>query len=126
MRISEFFGRYFTDVYLARCKKSTRELYRQIVDLWIGEVDDLHLTEITPAHCAEFVTKMMNQPGRAGDKMSPETVAKYCRHLNTIFLKAAKPGYRNRDAFGFINDPPYCKPPKLYQRLPKEVSDRQL
>ncbi len=46
--------------------------------------------------------------------------------MNTMFLKMSRPGYKNREAFGFINDPPYCKPPRLMKRLPKEVRDRDI
>ena len=48
MKLSEFFECHFTPVHLARCKKRTCDLYRQIVNLWIGEVDDLDLEKITP------------------------------------------------------------------------------
>jgi len=47
MLLSHFFDEHFTPVYLARCKKRTVDLYRQILNLWIGEIDDLELSEIT-------------------------------------------------------------------------------
>jgi integrase len=119
MKLSEFFGRYFTPVYLARAKKRTVDLYRHVVDLWISELDDLEISQISLQDCTDFVTWSLG-------RVCPDTVAKYCRLMNTIFLKMAKRDYRNRQAFGFIESPLYCAPPILMQRLPKQVSDRQL
>jgi len=38
----------------------------------------------------------------------------------------SKPGWRNRKAFGFIQDAPYCEPPKLQKALPKQIHDRDI
>jgi integrase len=38
----------------------------------------------------------------------------------------SKPGWRNRKAFGFIENAPYCEPPKLQKPLPKQVTDREI
>jgi len=118
--MSEFFGSYFMPVYLARDKVRTRDLYQQVVDLFIAEVDDLEISKISPLHCEQFVTaalNLVNPRSKTKALIAPATVAKYCRHINTVFLKMAKPGYRNRDAFGIIDSPPFCKPPKLATRL---------
>ena len=120
MLLSEFYANHFAPIYLACCKKTTHDAYKQILDFWISELnDDPELSKISPGDCEQFVSLALA-------KVKPDTVAKYCRHMNTMFLKMAKPGYRNREAFGFLENPPYCKPPRLMKRLPKEVSDRQL
>ena len=119
MYIKEFYEKYFSPVYLARVKKRTVDSYKQILDLWIDDIGNLDIGQIRPDHCEQFVTISLK-------RVKPHTVAKYCRQMNTLFLKMAKPGYRNREAFGFINDPPYCRPPRLHKPLPKEVKDSEI
>ena len=120
MKFLDFVESHFTPVYLARCKKSTVSVYNQVVNLWCDLVGDFELAEITPRHCVDFVTATL-------EKVKPETVAKYCRHLNTIFLKASKPGYRNREAFGFISESHLsCQQHTASARLPNVTDEKTL
>jgi len=119
MYIWNFYHEHFVPVCLSRVQKSTRQLYDQVANLWMSEIGNLEIQKITPVDCERFVTLSLEKVGKF-------TVAKYCRIMNAMFLRMGKPGYRNREAFGFINDPPYCRPPKLLSRLPKEVTDKQL
>ena len=119
MYIYEFYRLHFVPVCLSRCQKSTRQIYDQVIRLWVDEIGDSELSEISPADCELFVTASLKRVG-------PFTVAKYCRCLNAIFLRMSKPGWRNRKAFGFIDDAPYCEPPKLQKALPKQILDRDI
>jgi integrase len=115
----DFYREYFVPVCLSRVEISTKRVYQQVVDFWIAEVGNHEIREITPLECQKFVDAAL-------EKVSPETVAKYCRHINALFLRMGPPGWRNRQAFGFVQYPPYCAPPKLPTRLPKLVSDRDI
>jgi integrase len=119
MYIYDFYRNFFVPVCLSRTKIGTRRLYDQIIDLWVSEIGNSKISEISPAECQKFVDLSL-------EKVSPHSVAKYCRHLNAVFLRMGPPGWRNRRAFGFLDYPPYCQPPRLETRLPKQVTDRDL
>jgi len=119
MYINDFYRNFFVPVCLSRVKIGTRRLYDQIIELWISDVGNLEIHEINPAHCQQFVDSSL-------EKVSPASVAKYCRHINALFLRMGPPTWRNRRAFAFVQHPPYCQPPRLEKRLPKQVTDKQL
>jgi len=56
MYIYDFYANHFAKVYLARCKKRTVDLYKQILNFWIDEIGNLEISKISPADCQEFVS----------------------------------------------------------------------
>ena len=116
MYIYDFYRNYFAPVCLSRAQKSTRQIYDQVIQLWINEVGNSEIHKITPKECEDFVTVSLQKVGAF-------TVAKYCRCMNALFLRMGTPGWRNRQAFGFVTNSPYCLPPKLQKPLPKLIQD---
>ncbi len=98
---------------------SHRTVYEYLRSLqhYIDVVGDLKLTELVPANHVRFLNEMI----RAGS--SNATIQKHCRHLNAIFSKIGPAAPRNRDAFGFLQQSPWIRPPQKLRKLPKEVRD---
>lgn len=53
MLLSKFFDEHFAKIYLAMCKRSTVDLYRQILNLRIDKIGN---SGISPADCQQFVS----------------------------------------------------------------------
>ena len=56
-------------------------------------------------------------------QMSPHSVRKHLRNIDSVLRKAGPRGHRNRDAAGILSEePPWIKPPKASYSLPKIVA----
>jgi len=80
MYIKDFYRNYYAPVCLAHAKKKTLAAYDQVVELWVKVCGNCNLSEISPEFCQRFVSTALG-------KVKPTTVAKYCRHINAVFLK---------------------------------------
>ena len=118
--LSEFVRMYYAPSFLYGVRSlSTISEYATSIDYYIQFVGNLRLNEINPASNNRFIQ------GLKGKGLSINTIIKHCRHLNTVFSKAGPPGPRNRDAFGWVKDAPWIRPPQAYRRLPREIPDSQ-
>ena len=53
----------FVPVCLSRCQKSTRQIYQQVINLWIEEIGNSDIQKISPKECEDFVTASLKKVG---------------------------------------------------------------
>ena len=121
MKLSEYIRDHHAPTFwYGRLKYGTIEDYVDSVKYFFKIVGDLPLEEITATNGSRFVL------GLNGFGLANETVRKHCRNLNSVFSKMGPKGPRNREAFGFLTEPPWIKPPEGFLKLPREVFDVQV
>jgi len=122
---------FFEDYYLPNClfeaTKGTIEQYRYGLIRWRLLTGDPALGEISVPLLAKFRDALLKMAGaHSYQRMRPTTVCSKLRIIHTLLGKAAKPGPRNRDALGLIDEAPWVRPPKC-QRTPRTiVTDEQI
>lgn len=122
--ICSFLKSYVLPIRLSEASEASKELYEGTADLWAAFTGDPPLTAISCETLAQFKACLQRMPGkRRGMAMSPNTVRKHLKYVQMILDKAGPPGYRNRDAAGIIStSPPWIKPPRAEDRLPRFVN----
>lgn len=125
--LTAFFDTWYAPVRLADASPKTLASYRSCLNRWRLLTADPPIQQITAQTLAFFRDALAKMPAkdRVG-RMSPNTVRSNLRHLQTVLDKCGKPGRRNRDAAGLIEDPPWVKPPKAQWSMPKTVSEDQV
>jgi integrase/transposase len=123
LTLTRFYREYYQPMRLADASPVTLENHRTTLRRWTILTADPPLADISPLLLAKFRDALAALPGiKPGSRMQPETIADYLRFVQTLLDKAGPPGYRNRDAVGLIERPPYIKPPKIVRKVPKTVS----
>ncbi|MDR2116029.1 MAG: tyrosine-type recombinase/integrase [Planctomycetaceae bacterium] len=116
MKISQFFEQEYVPTYLTDDVVETIKCYRTSIKKLKELCDDPTIYEVN-LYGTDFVRKLRNEG------LQNVTIAKHCRHLNSIFLKLGPPGYRNRDAKGLLTYIPYFKLPKVKLSPPRVFED---
>jgi len=111
---------YAPTFFYGHVKLRTIEAYLESVELYINVIGDLPIDKLTPENNICFVQALNKR------NFANETIRKHCGHLNTIFFRMGPPGPRNRDAFGFLKEPPWIRPPRPFLKLPRDVLDVQV
>jgi hypothetical protein len=119
MKISEFFEEVYVPTYLADAAVRTVNTYRESVHKVTEVCGDVTIYEIN-LYGTDFVKKLKE------DGLKPATIAKHCRHLNSIFLKLGPKGHRNRRAKALLDYAPYFQAPKVRKKRPQAFSDNIL
>jgi integrase/transposase len=123
MTLTRFYREYYQPMRLADASPVTLENHRTTLRRWVVLTADPPLSDITPLLLAKFRDALAALAGvKPGSRMQPESIFNYLRFVQTLLDKAGPPGYRNRDAVGLIERPPYIKPPKIVRKVPKTVS----
>jgi integrase len=122
--LSTFYRDWYVPMRLSDASQRTKEGMELALRFWARLTGDPALSEITPATLVKYrdclaTLDRVNRPG----KLSTQTVGTRLRHIQVLLNKAGPPGYRNRDAAGFIVGPvPWIKPPRMVLPPPKNVS----
>jgi integrase len=123
LTLRSFFEAHHLPICLAGAAQAYVEMFRSCLRLWAVVVGDPPLDHITREHLAlfrDFLSACDNQDGSG--RASPTTVRNKLRQIRTLLERAGPPGYRNPDAFGFIEKVPRLRLPAALERDPEVVS----
>lgn len=117
----DFFQTWYIPHRLHDSPPSTIESYRITIGLWEQVFGTIPLAEVKSWHMERFRACIAERKTRRG-KVSPNTVRRHLRHLQTI-IDAAGPCQRRRDeCAGLIEQVPYVRPPRPLYRDPVAAS----
>lgn len=117
----QFFCSWYIPHRLHDSPKSTIESYEITLGLWEQVFGLIPLQEVRPWHLERFRACIAERTTRRG-KVSPNTVRRHLRHLQTIF-DSAGPSQRRRDqCAGILGEVPYVRPPRPLYRDPVAAS----
>jgi integrase len=113
----DFFTTWYIPHRLHDSPLSTLESYWITLGLWEQVFGSIPLTEVKSWHLERFRAIVAERPGQRG-KLSPNTVRRHLRHLQSVF-DAAGPCQRRRDeCAGVLAEVPYVRPPRPLYRDP--------
>ena len=121
--LRDFYSGYFLPICLSESQPRTREAYEGTLDKWDALTDNPPLDRIGPDTLATFRDRIKQQRGKRSATISPNTVRKHLRHLQSILDKAGPPARHNRDAAGLLDRPPWIRPPREIIRQPGRAAD---
>ena len=125
--LTTFLETHYIPTCLFEATAGTIQQYRVIVGQWRLLTGDPPLEEITTSLLAKYRDVLLKMRGRKPyERMHPRSVCSKLRVVHTLLAKAAKPGPRNRDAFGLIGEPPWIRPPRCPQTPRTIVSEQQI
>jgi integrase len=122
--MTTFYRDYYVKVRLSEAAQKTREDYDNTIRVWALFSGDPPLTDITAELLARFMEFLKRLRGRKPiDRVSPNTVRKHHRYLFAVLMAAGPRCHRHRDNAGILKEePPWVKPPKAREKLPRPVS----
>jgi len=122
LTLRTFYEEYYKPTRLTDTMPRTADSYELTLRQWELFTADPPLKEITSQTLAQFKMCLQESRGRSpGAKMSPNTVRRHLRHLQTVLDKAGPPGRGNRDAAGILQQVPWVKPPREELSPPRVV-----
>jgi hypothetical protein len=104
MKFSQFFEQVYVPTYMTEDAVSTIKCYRTSVKKLKEHCGNPTIHEVN-LHGAEFVRKLQEEG------LNNTTIAKHCRHLNSIFSKLGPQAHRNSKKL--LDYAPYFQPPKV-------------
>jgi integrase len=119
MTLGEFWRAYVLPIHRVgkQADRKTIQLDEAALNHWESLSSNPPLAEITEYHMADFVAALMQQPGRGGKTMNPNTVRKHLAHLQFALDRAGPRDHRKmRNAAQLIPLPPAFELPKPRQR----------
>jgi integrase len=117
MTVQEFFTTWYVPHRLHDSPPATLDSYSVTLGLWAQVFGLIPIEEVTAWHLERFRAILAERPGYRG-KLSPNTVRRHLRHLQSL-LDAAGPTQRRRDqAAGLLKQVPYVRPPRPVYRDP--------
>ena len=125
--LSSFFDSWYRPVRLVDASPKTLAKFRSCLNRWRLLTGDPPVQAITAQTLAMFRDALAKMPGK--DRVcraSPNTVRSNLRQIQAVLDKCGKPGPRNRDAAGLIDEPPWVKPPKPQWSMPKTVAEEHV
>lgn len=124
LTLRAFYELWYAPTYLVDARPLTFDEYDQALRLWEQRHSETTLATIDVTTLAAFKAELLTRRGRdRGSSISRHTVNKHLRAINAILTKAGPPGYRNRDALGFLDRAPWvapCKAPTPRPRPPRQ------
>ena len=126
MTLGRFFKTYYVPNRLADGTPSTIRSYEGAIRQWVMLTRDPPLEEIDVEVLAGFRDTLGTLGGKSPlSRMSPNTIRKILRHVQTVLNKAGPADFRNRDAAGLIDRVPWIRPPRMEERIPRIVTPGQ-
>jgi len=121
--LTSFFETWYAPIRMHDAIPQSVEMYRYSLRRWRLITGDPPLKEITVETLSHFRDALERMPGqKPGSRSAVATVRRHLTHIQCILNKAAKPGWRNRDAAGVIDTAPWIRKPRLEYKEPQVVS----
>ncbi|HEX5444065.1 MAG TPA: hypothetical protein VFW87_09570, partial [Pirellulales bacterium] len=115
MSLSQFAAAYVLPYWLTerRTDQKTIGIYRQAIDRWSQLTCDPPLADIDDRTTSQFIAGLSGLPGRKAEQISPATIHKLCRAIQTCLNLAGPKTPQHRKAQRLISDVPYLEKPTL-------------
>jgi integrase len=126
MTLSRFYEEHYLKQCLPGAASTTIAQHRHTLVRWAALTGDPPIAEITNATLCAYRDCISKVRGRREEFLSPNSVRKELRVIQTWLNKAGPAGPRNRDAFGIIEFVPWVRPPKQIFREPRFVTPESL
>lgn len=129
MTLGEFYRRcYLPEISLPKgLDPNTIQQRSQAIRLWETLTPDPALAEIDKRIMGEFVIRLRELPaqGRVGKRISPATVRKHCRAIQSVLDHAGPKTGKNRDAKELVPMPPAFPPVKVFLNPTAKTPSRE-
>jgi integrase len=122
MTLTRFFDEWYKPQRLFQASPGTLKLWECRLKRWRLLTGNPPLTAITPGVLAKFRDALMRTSGQKKNvPASSATVRSALRLIQAVLDKAGPPGRGNRDAAGILPTPPWVRPPREEQLIPKTI-----
>lgn len=127
MRLSEFYYQFVEPVHLAArdARAGYLEVLRTSVEYWVRFTGDPPLAAIDQYACADFVRRLKELPGRRTAIISPNTVRKHCRAVQSVLDLAGPSDRRARRNQNLLLKVPYIERPPPEEKPAEDAFTRR-